>query len=87
MDAYSSIHEKAAAMLHSLVRNHPFYTANKRTAVTSLFVLYRLNGWILDLTNDELLALAIDVAEGIVDVAEIAKRLAETASEDPALDL
>lgn len=31
-DAYPTIHEKAAALLHSLARNHPFIDGNKRTA-------------------------------------------------------
>ena len=34
-DAFPSIHEKAAALLHSLARNHPFVTANKRPAWTA----------------------------------------------------
>jgi prophage maintenance system killer protein len=29
-DAYPTIHEKAAALLHSLARNHPFVDGNKR---------------------------------------------------------
>jgi len=31
-DAYPTIHEKAAALLHGLARNHPFVDGNKRTA-------------------------------------------------------
>jgi death on curing protein len=31
-DAYPTLHEKAAALLHSLARNHPFVDGNKRTA-------------------------------------------------------
>nr|WP_319455134.1 MULTISPECIES: Fic family protein [unclassified Mycobacterium] len=31
-DAYPTVHEKAAAVLHSLARNHPFIDGNKRTA-------------------------------------------------------
>jgi death-on-curing protein len=34
-DAFSTIHEKAAALLHGLSRNHPFITANKRTSWTA----------------------------------------------------
>ncbi len=32
-DAYPDLHTKAAAMVHSLIRNHPFVDGNKRTAV------------------------------------------------------
>jgi len=34
-DAYPTIHEKAAALLHSLARNHPFVDGNKRTALAA----------------------------------------------------
>jgi death-on-curing protein len=33
LDAYPSIHEKAAALTHSLIKNHPFVDGNKRTAL------------------------------------------------------
>jgi death-on-curing protein len=32
-DAYPDMHTKAAAMMHSLIRNHAFIDGNKRTAV------------------------------------------------------
>jgi death-on-curing protein len=37
LDAYPSVHEKAAALMHSLIRNHPFVDGNKRTAVVATF--------------------------------------------------
>lgn len=73
-DAYPDIHTKAAAMLHSLIRNHPFIDGNKRTAVLSMIVFYNLNGHALELEIDQgqLVALAIDVAERQIDVEAIA---------------
>jgi hypothetical protein len=41
-DAYPSVHEKAAAMLHSLARNHPFIDGNKRTAWAAAEVSYMM---------------------------------------------
>lgn len=32
-DAYPDMHTKAAAMMHSLIRNHAFIDGNKRTGV------------------------------------------------------
>lgn len=43
-DAYADIHTKAAALLHSLVRNHPFVDGNKRTGVLAVAYFFRLNG-------------------------------------------
>src|SRR5688572_20333207 len=34
-DLYPSIFQKAAALLQSLLKNHPFVDGNKRTALTS----------------------------------------------------
>jgi death-on-curing protein len=44
-DAYADIHHKAAAMLHSIARNHPFVDGNKRVAAAAALVFYDLNGW------------------------------------------
>ena len=63
-DAYPDIHTKAAAMLYSLIRNHPFIDGKKRTAVLSMIVFYNLNGYAIEGDRGELVALAIDVAEG-----------------------
>ena len=52
-DAYPDINSKAAALLHSLVRNHPFIDGNKRTAVVALLVFYGLNGLWLDAAQGE----------------------------------
>lgn len=41
-DAYPDIHSKAAAMMHSLIRNHPFVDGNKRTGVLSVIVFYMM---------------------------------------------
>ncbi len=42
-DAYPSIYEKAAALFESLVKNHAFHNANKRTALASLIVFLKIN--------------------------------------------
>ncbi len=43
-DAYSSLHDKVAALFESLGQNHPFQNANKRTAFTALVMFLQLNG-------------------------------------------
>jgi death-on-curing protein len=71
-DAYPDIHSKAAALFHSLTRNHPFHDGNKRTAVVALAIFYGLNGWSLEIEQGEMVALAVDAAEGQLDVPAIA---------------
>ena len=71
LDAYPDVHAKAAALFHSLVRNHCFIDGNKRTGVLAVIVFYNLNGFDVIASSDDLIALAIDVAEGQLDVAGI----------------
>ncbi|WP_423800859.1 type II toxin-antitoxin system death-on-curing family toxin [Neobacillus sp. SAB-20_R2A] len=42
-DAYPSIYEKAAELFESLLKNHCFHNANKRTAFASLYMFLRQN--------------------------------------------
>jgi death-on-curing protein len=75
-DAYPDLDGKAAALLHSLARNHALVDGNKRLALAALIVFYGVNGRRLTLTNDDAYDLVIDVATGHLDsVAEIAGRL------------
>jgi death-on-curing protein len=72
-DAYPGIHEKAAALLHSLARNHGLVDGNKRLALAATIAFYGMNGMRITLTNDEAYDLVIDVASGRQDeIAAIA---------------
>jgi death-on-curing protein len=76
VDAYPSIHEKAAALLHGLARNHPLVDGNKRLALGALLAFYGLNGFQLTMTNNQAYDLVIAVAVGeLHDVGEIARQL------------
>lgn len=70
-EAYDTVHLKAAALLHSLVRNHALVDGNKRLGWTATVVFYEVNGWALDALDDPAYALVIAVAEGKADVADI----------------
>jgi death-on-curing family protein len=52
-DAYPTVGDKAAALFHSLVSNHPFHDGNKRTAVTALQHFLLANSFFAGLSNDE----------------------------------
>lgn len=72
-DAYATIHQKAAALLHSLARNHALVDGNKRLALASTIAFLGINGLRLTLTNDETYDLVISVATGdLEDVTQIA---------------
>ncbi len=78
-DAYPSLTEKAAALLHSLARNHPLVDGNKRLALAATVTFLGVNGLRLALTNDEAYELVMAVAAGeLDDVDLIAARLTTT---------
>ncbi len=75
-DVYPSIHGKAAALLHSVARNHALVDGNKRLALAATIAFYGLNGFRLTLTNDEAYELVIAVSSGeLDDVESITSRL------------
>jgi len=78
-DAFPTIHEKAAALLHGIARNHAFIDGNKRTALSAMDVFYRINGYVITADQGDLVALTVDAAEGQLDVAGIAGRLKDWA--------
>ena len=65
--AYPSIHEKAAALLHSLARNRALVDGNKRLALAATIAFYGMNGLRLTLSNDEAYGLVMSVATGELD--------------------
>jgi death on curing protein len=74
-EAYPTLAGKAAALLHSVARNHALVDGNKRLALLATVVFLRINGYILDLTDDEAFDLTMSVAAGQLDAEGICKRL------------
>ena len=72
-DAYADIHHKAAALLHSLARNHALIDGNKRLSLAAVLAFYAINGRRLTMSNDDAYALVVSVAAGqSSDIAQIA---------------
>jgi death on curing protein len=75
-DAYPDLDSKAAALLHSLARNHALVDGNKRLALAAVIAFYGMNGHRLTLSNDAAYDLVMQVAAGQLDsVSDIAKVL------------
>jgi death on curing protein len=74
-EAYPTLTGKAAALMHSIAGNHALVDGNKRLALLATVVFLRVNGYRLNLTDDEAFDLTMAVAEGQLDAAEIEKRL------------
>ena len=75
-DAYPSITETAAALVHSAVRNHALVDGNKRLGLMLLVVFLGVNGRALTMTNDEAYEFIVAIAEGrLEDVPSIVGQL------------
>ena len=81
-EAYPDVWTKAAALGHSIIRNHPLVDGNKRLDWVAMRVFLELNGEApLRPDVDQAEGFVLDVASGRVDdVHEIVKRLRELAS-------
>lgn len=71
-DLYPALFEKAAALLESIVRNHPLVDGNKRVAWECFDLLLDLNGYRITVNNDQAFQLMMKVIEHKITVQEIA---------------
>jgi death on curing protein len=79
--AYPDTWTKAAAWLHSIVRNHALVDGNKRLGWLATAVFLEINGIeISRASNNDVYDLVIDVAAGQPTVDTIAERLRQLAT-------
>ena len=58
------VFELAAAHLFGIARNHPFSDGNKRTAFVAAYAFLRLNGFVIEANQGEVIAFVLAVAAG-----------------------
>ncbi len=80
-DAYPTLEEKAASLLHSIARNHPFVDGNKRTAAVAVLFMLEVNGRRVRWKEDDALDRIVAIAEGQASVAQFAAWLDTEAGE------
>jgi death-on-curing protein len=69
-DLYPTIAEKAAALGHSLIQNHPFVDGNKRVGHAAMEVFLVLNGYEISASADEQEGIVLSLASGQMSRAE-----------------
>ncbi|GLP76650.1 toxin Doc [Mycobacterium antarcticum] len=74
-DAYPDLHLKAAALLHSVARNHALVDGNKRLAWTACLTFLAVNGQWISAPEDERFDFVIRVATGELGLDEIGEQL------------
>lgn len=70
-ELYPNIFKKVASLIHSLILNHPFVDGNKRTGVVSAARFLYTNEYKLTSTKQDLLNLALKIANKKLDIGEI----------------
>jgi len=62
-DLCPDIYTKAAALMVSLIHNHPFLDGNERTGIAAAAMFLRMNGYQVNATNTELEEFTLRVAQ------------------------
>ena len=71
-DLYPDLASKAAALMNSLVMNHPFVDGNKRVGAMAAELFIDLNGSTLVATDSDLIEVAMATARGEVPAEALA---------------
>lgn len=60
-DLYPNIFDKAAALIHSLIQNHPFNDGNKRTALAATVRFLHINGYKIRASHREIIDFTLKI--------------------------
>lgn len=71
-DLYPTLFDKAAALVHSLLLNHPFLDGNKRTALAVCERFLYINGLGVSATQKEKVNFTMDIESKKLDLPKIA---------------
>lgn len=70
-DMYESVHEKAAVLAYTVIKNHPFVDGNKRTGLHSALTFLELNGYIITISQKMLVKIGLDIGGNKADLKKI----------------
>ncbi len=70
-ELFPTLHEKIAAFLDALVRNHPFVDGNKRTGLSAAVLTLEMNGFQFNATQREFTEFAVQVATEKLEIEEL----------------
>ncbi|NBU22722.1 MAG: type II toxin-antitoxin system death-on-curing family toxin [Actinobacteria bacterium] len=76
-DAYPSLELKSAAMIHSVIKNHPMVDGNKRTSWLLLNSFLYINGYLLEMSVDKGMELTLGVATDRLTLDHAAKMIGD----------
>lgn len=76
-EQYPTIELKAANLVRNLVKKHVFYNGNKRTALMTMIVFLKVNGYQFNVTNDEAVEYMVRIATEDLQEADIEQWITE----------
>lgn len=68
---YSTLSQKAAAYAFNIIKKHIFVDGNKRTGMSCSFLFLELNGYDINVTDDEIENVAKRIAESNMDFQQL----------------
>ncbi len=71
-DAYPSLSLKAAALMHSVIKNHPMVDGNKRASWLLVNAFLYINGYLFEASTEEGLELTLGVATDKLNLEDAA---------------
>ena len=71
LELYPTVHEKAAAIMESLIINHPFFDGNKIIGYLAMFSILFFEGYKFNATEEEAYEFTISVSTGKIRYAEM----------------
>jgi death-on-curing protein len=75
-DAYPDFPTKVAALIHSVARNHALIDGNKRLAWAGGRIFCLMNGFDIQMSQDDAYDMIIAVASGELDVRDLSEIIA-----------
>lgn len=60
-DLYPTLFDKAAALIHSMIQNHPFNDGNKRTALATTVRFLHINGYKIEASHREIVDFTLKI--------------------------
>lgn len=73
IEQYPTVEEKAARLAYALISNHAFSDGNKRIGILAMLITLKLNGVSIQYTQDELIALGLNLASGKIHYQDTLK--------------
>lgn len=70
-EQYPTIELKAANLVRNLVKKHVFYNGNKRTALMTMIVFLKVNGYQFNATNNEAVEYMVRIATEDLQEADV----------------